>query len=92
MKAGWIINKDYGWGEDKKGFPIKIMGPCGVTLTEKEIIEKGTHFKMYDGDGNLWFSGYVVGDEFAPLDNYGKPAYGCTHMKIRNKDGKYEDL
>ena len=52
------------------------------------------HFKMYDDDGELYYSGYSKPDaDFDPLDDFGMPNAGCTEIKYRNHlTGKYETL
>lgn len=56
------------------------------------------HFKLYDDDDELYYSGYLKGnlagseEAFAPLDNYGEPNAGCTLIKYREADGHYHTL
>ena len=57
---------------------------------------KGTHFKLYDDDSNCYFTGYYFGDAdsedaFQPLDWAAYDA-GCTYIKYRQPNGKYEVL
>lgn len=51
------------------------------------------HFKMYDDDGEHYYSGYWVArgdaDELEPLDCFGAPMAGCTMIKTRREDGRY---
>lgn len=51
------------------------------------------HFKLYDDDKILYYSGYLhesEEDEFAPLD-WGMADSGCTEICVRNKaTGRYE--
>lgn len=95
-KFGWVVDKEYDFGESKVGIDTEVMGPRNATATKEEIVAQGIHFKMYDDDGNLYYSGYVLADddhnEFMPLDHYGAPNAGCTYMKLRNKDGTYSHL
>tara|TARA_R110000803_G_scaffold10308_6_gene31713 strand:- start:6939 stop:7217 length:279 start_codon:yes stop_codon:yes gene_type:complete len=51
-------------------------------------------FKLYDDDDTLYYSGYLhedEEDEFAPLD-WAMADSGCTDIKYRGKDGKFEIL
>ena len=95
-KFGWIVNKEYEYGESKVGNEVNVMGPRDLTATKEEIESLGTHFKMFDDDGNLYYSGYVLADEthdeFMPLDQYGMPNAGCVTIKLRDKSGKYNVL
>lgn len=98
MNKGWIVTKDHleaGCADgtykftESKYLPVEVVGPRGCTLTKEELL-KGTPFKMYDDDGNLYYSGRLVGDAdsedgFMPLDHYGEPNAGCTHIKYRDK-------
>jgi hypothetical protein len=57
---------------------------------------EGTHFKLYDDDGELYYTGKFLGDAdseeaFEPLDWAGNYA-GCTYIKYRQKDGTYAVL
>lgn len=43
-------------------------------------------FRLYDGDGNIYFQGLCTtfdSDPFAPLDEYGID-YGCTEIRYHN--------
>lgn len=105
MDKGWIIVKDHVSASCRDDHECKltaydeveIVGPRGCTLTKKELMN-GVAFRMYDDDDNIYFSGFLVGDEnsedgFMPLDDYGTPDAGCTYIKYRNKKtGKWETL
>ena len=64
------------------------------TATE---LKQFTHFfRLYDDDGELYFTGYSDDSEseraFIPLDAIGA-SYGCTEIKYRNANtGKMETL
>lgn len=100
MKASWIITKDKITEHDEKGkyktIPVKIIGPRDCKLTEKEL-KKGYPFRMFDDDGNLYYSGFLVGDKdsedgFMPLDDYGTPNAGCSYIQYKNDKGEWETL
>lgn len=47
-------------------------------------------FRMYDDDGELYYTGRMITDEgateeasFGPLDDYGTPNAGCTLIKYQ---------
>jgi hypothetical protein len=81
---------------------VKLAEPriYGYTKEERDAVKagkagKGTHFKLYDDDGNCYYTGKYFGDAdseeaFEPLEwGYGA---GCTHIKYRQQDGTYEVL
>jgi len=62
---------------------------------------KGRHFRIYDDDGFINYSGrfYVIPgreeevSEFEPLDDFGTPNAGATTIKYRDpQTGKWESL
>ena len=90
MGYAWTITSDSFDGED-----VGVTGPRSVNLGAKEIIAHPgrQHFKMYDDDGNHYYSGFLVGgDGFEPLDDFGTPNAGCTEIRYRGKDGRYSTL
>lgn len=85
----WTVTHDY--LDDK---PASVVGPHNATMTSEQI---ATHpdrvaFRMYDDDGELYYRGFLVGDDLhAPLDDYGMPNAGCTSIKVLEK-GKWEQV
>ncbi len=82
----WAITKDHG-----------VVNDCTNATEEqiKELKKRGLvhHFKMYDDDGECYYSGYSNDDSsFDPLDHFGMPNAGCTELKYRNADGTYSTL
>jgi len=86
----WTITKDH--FADQNARPATncnaagIVGPRGATMTAEEIVGNAnrTAFKMYTDDKELVYEGYLVGDnEFAPLDHFGGPNFGCTMISVR---------
>lgn len=80
---------------------IKLAEPkTRYCATEEESVAlhrgDGTHFKLYDDDGILYYTGKFLGDPdseeaFEPLD-WARNYAGCTEIKYRQADGKYETL
>ena len=54
----------------------------------------GKQFRMFDDDGELYYSGTIWGDYdgFEPLDDFGMPSAGCTGIKYRNDKGEWKWL
>ncbi len=55
----------------------------------------GEQFRIYDDDGELYYTGRIAGDYegFEPLDDFGGPNAGATDIKYLNKKtGKWELL
>lgn len=89
----WVITTDHLEGNK----PVCVTGPHDAT--DEQIAnahEKGISFKIYDDDGELYYSGRyweLSGDiDFGPLDDYGAPNAGATEIHYRNKSGKYVAL
>jgi len=84
MKYAWKITKDHLDGEDTNTF-----GPRSITPEQESELNSGngTPFKMYDDDGELYYSGLIIGDfdGFEPLDDFGMPNAGCTGIKVSGK-------
>jgi hypothetical protein len=86
-KYGWIITVDHIENSEKP-----IIGPSDISpeMTARLIVaahkNHGQKFKMYDDDGELYYSGTILGDYdgFEPLDDYGTPNAGCTDIKLYN--------
>ena len=47
--------------------------------------ESGTkeRFRLLDDDGEIYYEGFLIGDEFAPLDDFGEPNAGCTSIQVQ---------
>ena len=85
----WTITRDHLADPDARqgtnGNAVGIIGPRGTTLTAKQIAEHpdAKPFRMTDDDGNLYYEGFLIGDEFAPLDDFGEPNAGCTGIQVK---------
>lgn len=87
QSSNWIITKDH-----------DVCNDCD-NATPEQIAQIKTdgfteHFKMFDDDDILYYSGYAKPDaDFDPLDDFGTPNAGCASIQYRNKEsGKYETL
>lgn len=84
----WRITYDHLEGER-----INVAGPHNATDEQLDILAHPrknagqlTQFKIYDDDGELYFSGYFLGDSesedaFGPLDDFGMPDSGATEIR-----------
>lgn len=54
----------------------------------------GEQFRMFDDDGELYYSGTIWGDYdgFEPLDDFGMPNAGCTGIQYKNDKGEWKWL
>lgn len=100
----WIITRDYlaeqSASDDNRA---GVIGPSAATDEQVAALkvdgkpESSTAFRMYDDDGELYYSGYYLGDPtsedaFGPLDDFGAPDSGCTEIRYRQPDGKWTTL
>lgn len=91
MQVGWIIDVDHIADETAKS-PSNcnakgLMGPRAYNGDGTDCIY---HFRMYDDDGELYYSGRCnTPDDFAPLDNFGKGNAGCTEIHYQNDQGNW---
>lgn len=88
---GWIIDTDH----IDNGTDNGVIGPRNIdpdaAVRLKKDPECGERFRMYDDDGELYYSGRILFDlfddtdgyevEFAPLDDFGMPNAGCTEIR-----------
>ncbi|HEX9135391.1 MAG TPA: hypothetical protein VF905_00415 [Nitrospirota bacterium] len=101
---GFTITHSSIEGDDAMGEKLeKLPEPrvFGTSPEERESIKadkagKGTHFKLYDDDDNCYYTGYFFGDAdsedaFQPLE-WATYDAGCTYIKYRQPNGKYETL
>lgn len=82
----WTITRDY----IDSGAEDGLTGP----RNKSRHTANETAFKMYDGDGELYYAGKIWGDfeGFEPLDDFGMPNAGCTEIKLRDPDGIFRTL
>jgi len=86
--ASWIIDTDHIAEPDAKpgtnSNAVGVMGPHGTTYGP-DAPELKHRFRMYDDDGELYYSGRCTEpDTFDPLDDYGTPNAGCTSIQFQD--------
>lgn len=95
---GWVIDKDHlaeEFHDDTTA--VGTMGPRDIAdALEKRLKNgEGRKFKMYDDDGELYYSGRFVctegeeelGEEaFGPLDDFGTPNAGAVRIMYQFTD------
>lgn len=90
-KYAWLVDYDY---LDKKD--VEVLGPRNIDpLLEKDLKEdNGVPFKMYDDDGELYYSGRIIGDfdGFEPLNDYGMPNAGAVRIDLEQGDGSWQTV
>ena len=88
-KYAWIINEDKIFGED-----VGIKGPRLIDTKLENLLKagEGREFKLFDDDGELYYTGRIVGKfgGFEPLDDFGMPNAGCTEIAYKNKNNVFE--
>lgn len=111
---GWIIDTDHlSTPEDPTPEDVYGAGSVGPGRISPEIEARlrageGEAFKLYDDDGELYYSGRIIGPaensedaasdeciewEFAPLSEFGTPNAGATDIRYWNKArGEWESL
>lgn len=90
---GWMITVDHlSNGPDDPDTCVGVSGPNNITGSMEARLKagEGHAFRMYDGDGELYVEGLLIGDHegeqgFYPLEDYGAGGMGCT--EIRYKEG-----
>ena len=93
-RYGWILTRNHlEYEERSEGVTQKVvLGPRNIGENLETALRRGegSAFRMYDDDGNLYYSGKIVGDYsgFEPLDDYGEPNAGCTDIKMIDKKSK----
>jgi hypothetical protein len=97
----WVITRDH-LAENDAGFDseVGVSGPGRppappeleariALMRDSGIAIPGVHeFRMYDDDGELYYTGLFAGDAdsedgFGPLDDFGRPNAGATEIKYR---------
>ena len=85
----WVITKDHiadpGAKPGTNRNAVGMTGPRSNALTAEQIASHpaAKPFRMFDDDGNLCYEGFLIGDEFGPLDDFGEPNAGCTSIQVK---------
>jgi len=97
---GWIITEDHINTGDANKMNRRCPDDIKETLQrvqagKESIPENGEEFRIYDGDGELYYSGILIGDDvtcFEPMDDFAVGS-GCTEIKLKHKGtGAWETL
>lgn len=90
---GWVIddlNKEI--FEDSE---LGTLGPRDISNEMRELLSDGSgeKFKMFDDDGEWYYTGRIVGeyDGFEPLEDFGMPNAGATNIEYM-VDGLWRTL
>lgn len=91
LDYGWIITKDHLCDEFGGDSEVGTMGPFGILPEVEEALKsgKGHTFRMYDDDGELYYTGrtYAINDNmsddacYAPLGDFGMPGAGAVEIR-----------
>ena len=86
-KILWRVHSDHLEGKEVSVSNVNIVD-FSATVAHGSPMD----FKMYDDDGELYYTGQMVCldgsdpfcslDIFAPLDDYGRPNAGCTELRV----------
>jgi hypothetical protein len=100
----WVIDVDHLADEGAEpgslaGNAATVTGPgdAPAGLLAKLAAGEGHKFRLYDDDGELYYSGRLAGDResedagFGSLDDFGMPNAGATEIKYLI-DGKWVTL
>ena len=80
----WVITTSY--VEDAadwmKATTVAVEGPASVGQDEVDSLKNGEGFafRIFDGDGILYFEGRCLERAFSPLDDYGTPNAGAARI------------
>jgi len=76
-KYAWCITHNHLKDED-----CEIIGPEKAPARLLSMV--GKRFKLYDEEGELYFSGSLHGQYTGhePIDDFGQPQYGCTEIRF----------
>lgn len=88
----WIVTRDAILGDSSDA--VGKIGPRGARHRERfdKIIIHGAHFRLSNEQGEVQFTGYILGDYKGgePLEDYGT-SNGCTRIEYE-RDGKWQPL
>jgi hypothetical protein len=105
-KYAWIITRDCLHDASPEFYAgigcsnrAGTVGPRNATPEQIAALKsgKGETFKMYDDDGDLYYTGRFLGDSrsedaLGPLDDFGSPDAGCTEIRFARAGGVWESI
>lgn len=99
-RYGWIITTDKVFDpEFDKHSDKGTAGPRDISpdIFKRLKAGEGMAFKMYDDDGNHYYSGRYIGptdgdEQFGPLNDFGTPNAGAVRIDYKNAAGKWEAI
>jgi hypothetical protein len=109
MAYAWLIYRDDLAVEGSPApSPDNAAGTMGPSDAPEALVGRlhagdGHPFRLYDDDGDLYYSGRIVFDPptsvtalgnaaFGPLDDFGGPNAGCTEIRYRYPNGSWRAL
>jgi len=101
MQYAWKITKDL-FDKDAPGNATGTIGPRNAPdeLVAKLNAGEGVAFRLLDDDKEVYAEGrFITADDtyggeedFAPLEDFGTPNWGCTEIQYKNNSGAWETL
>lgn len=98
----WIITRDLITDGEAGVMGKGTTGPRNASSEMLELAEgpKGRTFRIYDDDGEHYYTGRIYSsegpgseDDFGPLDDFGAPNAGATEIRYYNGQArKWESL
>lgn len=89
----WIIDRDF--IADTNAQPgtnanaVGVAGPRGYAGDGSEL---ACQFRIRDDDGEIYYEGRADSETFDPLEDFGTPNAGATHIEYRQPDGSWQGL
>ena len=82
-KYAWMVTGTMSSGEDTTELVSRLGPGMEYHAGIKNLISKGTHFRMLDAGGQVQFTGYLVGECTGrePLEEYGRER-GCQSIEL----------
>jgi hypothetical protein len=88
----WIVTRDAVLGDSSDA--VGKIGPRGARKRERfdKIIIHGDHFRLLNDDGEVQFTGYILGEYRGPepLSDYGV-SNGCSRIEYEH-DGEWVEV
>jgi hypothetical protein len=86
------ITKDHLFDPNDR-YSLKIISREGWVLWSENFTPAVIliECKLYDDDGELYYEAYADDEALEPLFNWAQIDAGVTLLKIKNKDGEWED-